>query len=477
MTEKQDRRSEPGAAPEAGPGKWPFKLLAACLPLAVLVLIDLGLRLAGLVPPEDPLVFYSRSFQPAFSPFIEDDPGVLTIKPDWVSDGTSLRERHGKRAGQLFLLPGFRPCRIAREKPAGAIRIFALGGSTTFGFGVGAHEAFPAALERRLRARLPGRKVEVVNLGCPGWASGRVKNLLEVVLELEPDLIVVYSGHNEMLEGHFGSAPHLGARGKLAATALSLSPTYGWIHHLLAKRRHARDYEAIDEQAAAIAAGQTLVYDPLMIPAEERRPPPGELLDSAVSEYRANLRSMIDSARTAEVPLLFSLPVTNLVMPPAYSAHPDDFAETDEFQKLLDQTRTAFRDGRIDDALVDVDRAVELSPRYAMAHYWRGSVLRFRGEWRKALDAYQRAVDLDLRTHRMTSRFERVLIETAEEADVGWVDLRPIFHRDSTTPYAEELFVDFCHPTADGHQQIASRLVPIIVRIVAPASPENPESE
>ncbi len=475
---KEDKRSaRENASPEAGPGKWPFKLLAVCLPLVVLVTVDLGLRLAGRVPPEDPLVFYSRSFEAAFSPFVEDDPGVLTIKPDWISDGTSLRERHGKRAGRLFLLPGFRPSRIPREKPAGTIRIFALGGSTTFGFGVGADEAFPAALAHELRDRLPGRAVEVVNLGCPGWASARVKHLLEVTLELDPDLIVVYSGHNEMLEGHYGSAPHLGARGKLAATALALSPTYGWIHHFLARWRHERDYEAIDEEAAALAAGQTLVYDPLMLPAEERRPPPDELFDSAAANYRANLRAMIASAKAAGVPLLFALPVANLVLPPAFSAHPDGFVETAEFQQLLDQARDAFGNGRFDEALVHVELAVGLSPRYAMAHYWRGSVLRVRGQWHRARDAYQQAIDLDVRTHRMNSRLEQVLIGTVEEAGGEWVDLRPIFHREPTTIYAKELFVDYCHPTPDGHRRIARRLAPPAVRIVAPALSDNPESE
>lgn len=59
-----------------------------------------------------------------------------------------------------------------------------LGGSSTFGLYVGQNAAFPAVLQRQLQAQVRDRQVEVINLGCAGWASSRVAN--EPWIDLRP---------------------------------------------------------------------------------------------------------------------------------------------------------------------------------------------------------------------------------------------------------------------------------------------------
>jgi len=79
-------------------------------------------------------------------------------------------------------------------KRAGVKRIIALGDSVTFGLGVHAEEAWPAALE----AELDG--VEVFNLGMCGWDVEQSVSLAEGVLaEWEPDLIVWGNFPNDVL--------------------------------------------------------------------------------------------------------------------------------------------------------------------------------------------------------------------------------------------------------------------------------------
>lgn len=93
---------------------------------------------------------------------------------------------------------GYRGDEIALPKPDGTFRIALLGGSTTYGFGVSRYtESFPYLLQRVLRERGYPR-VETINAGASSYSTWEsLINLAFRVLELEPDLIVVYHGTND----------------------------------------------------------------------------------------------------------------------------------------------------------------------------------------------------------------------------------------------------------------------------------------
>ena len=94
---------------------------------------------------------------------------------------------------------GFRGEEIPLPKPPGEFRIVCLGGSTTYTLAVKNHEfSYPALLERELHER--GRtNVRVVNAGVPGYTSWETLiNLQLRVLELEPDLLIVYHAVNDI---------------------------------------------------------------------------------------------------------------------------------------------------------------------------------------------------------------------------------------------------------------------------------------
>jgi acyl-CoA thioesterase-1 len=86
-------------------------------------------------------------------------------------------------------------------KPAMArsVRILALGDSLTAGFGLPAEAAFPARLERRLRAE--GRDVTIVNAGISGDTTAGGRARLNWALADKPDLAIVALGANDALRG------------------------------------------------------------------------------------------------------------------------------------------------------------------------------------------------------------------------------------------------------------------------------------
>ena len=100
---------------------------------------------------------------------------------------------------------GFRGPEFAMPKPEGTYRIFALGGSTTFGFYPSTTSdatTYPAVLERQLNARKPDsavRNYEVVNAGVIGWSTRTsTMNFHARILHLQPDAIIVYHNTNDL---------------------------------------------------------------------------------------------------------------------------------------------------------------------------------------------------------------------------------------------------------------------------------------
>ena len=93
---------------------------------------------------------------------------------------------------------GYRGEEVATPKPPGVLRLAVLGGSTVYSFGVDHYaRSFPHLLQEELRGR-GHPEVEVVNAGASSYSTWEsLVNLEFRVLDLEPDLVVVYHGTND----------------------------------------------------------------------------------------------------------------------------------------------------------------------------------------------------------------------------------------------------------------------------------------
>ncbi len=105
-----------------------------------------------------------------------------------------FRQRHDRHNSH-----GLRGEELSLEKPAGELRIACLGGSTTYSTTVANwRESYPAQLEARLH-EFGHANVRVLNAGVQGWSSFEsTLNLHLRLLELEPDVVIVYHGVNEV---------------------------------------------------------------------------------------------------------------------------------------------------------------------------------------------------------------------------------------------------------------------------------------
>ncbi len=127
-----------------------------------------------------------------FNPYVASSRLAFELRPDWrtVQD-TSSGEVTVNTNGL-----GLRGRQASMRKPLGLYRVFVLGDSFAFGFGVEDGETLPARLEAALGGYASG--VEVLNGGVPGWAADQyVVRLRMLGLRLEPDLVLVVLSENE----------------------------------------------------------------------------------------------------------------------------------------------------------------------------------------------------------------------------------------------------------------------------------------
>jgi acyl-CoA thioesterase I len=85
------------------------------------------------------------------------------------------------------------------HQTAHIITIVALGDSLTEGYGVEAHQAYPAIIEDRLQKE--GVSSKVINAGISGETSSELLSRIDRVLLLKPDIVILCTGANDGFQG------------------------------------------------------------------------------------------------------------------------------------------------------------------------------------------------------------------------------------------------------------------------------------
>jgi len=88
----------------------------------------------------------------------------------------------------------FRAQKIIVEKPENEFRIFIFGGSSIYNL-----DDFNN-LKNKLQKTNDNKKIKIINVGARAYGTDRLLLHFQEILGYEPDLIIIYSGHNEFSE-------------------------------------------------------------------------------------------------------------------------------------------------------------------------------------------------------------------------------------------------------------------------------------
>ncbi len=439
----------------AARGRWLLRGGVAIAPAALLIVLELVLRAT------EPAIVSGESWwrrNPAGMPLFE------------VKD-----EAGGRDFGPS---PPFRAWgmdfHFHEPKPPGAFRIFALGASSVFGGPLRNPGAFPRQLYAMLSApaaKVPARTCQVINLGQQGFPLSEIKKMEAQVFTAEPDLIIIYAGHNEFLY-------HRGHR---------LDSPPEWAQRLTYRLE---DFYSVRLLKAAFGAFSAKP-PPFVLEPAAMREYAAYFLDRALASgwdrknrkgvvdyFRHDLQDMVKSARAHGVRVILCTVASNLRdFAPSGSYHTAGLAAEDlgKWETLFKAGKDAYARGDYAGARGFWDQALRLDPAPAELNFCMGHCLLKLGRNDEALPYFQAAADRDAVRNRAGSDINAAIQEVARENRIPLADVERAFRaRAPDGVPGDELFLDYVHPNLEGHEIIARLLLQTMIE-QGWAAPEKEE--
>ncbi|HGY57114.1 MAG TPA: tetratricopeptide repeat protein [Caldithrix abyssi] len=244
-----------------------------------------------------------------------------------------------------------------KEKPENGYRIFILGGSTAAGFPYSYNLMFSRIIHLFMKRVFPEKRIEVINTATSAINSYTLLDFTDEILDYEPDLILIYAGHNEYY-GALGVASaetvarhpfltRLYLKLKNYKTFLLIRDAVGWVQRIGAKENSQPSATLMER----LVAEQTIPYK-------------SALFEAGLRQFRKNMQDIIEKIQDAGVPLVLSELVSNVSgIPPFVSVKNQTFPAADSLFRLAQK-------------LEDMENFTEAKKKYYLAKDMDG--LRFR---------------------------------------------------------------------------------------------------
>ena len=338
---------------------------------------------------------------------------------------------------------------FAAIKPPDGLRIFTVGGSSAFGFPWGAQTSFSGVLQDVLTHAFPDRNIEVVNAAGVSYAMHRLNLVVRELVEYEPDVLIVYSGHNEFVEHDFFEA----LRERSSVTnkfihAVSHLRTSGALHSMLVGEKIARAPGGEDFSMVVDRVDQ--IWDDPTARA------------AVIENYRDGLVQLIRIAHEHDTKVLVATVPCNLRDWRPQRSVAGEFVNDSQrrsWQERYAAGQSYLATGEPRQAVAELENALRLAHRHADTHFLLGRAYEQLGQWELGRRSFESAADFDATPIRRLSQINRAIREVAIQEGALLVDVESIFMESSENGLVGfELIEDYVHPSPKGHSLIAWNL-------------------
>ncbi len=366
--------------------KW-FYLVLILIPILFLVLLELGLRVFD----------YGRTYDQ----WVTAGKGKLTLNPEIAYRYFYTTEEVPSAGNNIF----------DEIKKNNCFRVFVMGGSSAAGFPFPPNGSFARYIQKRLYILYPQKTIEVINVAMSAINSYALRDMLPGIIEQEPDLIIIYAGHNEYYGAlGVGSMESLGDTPHIVHTVLWLNrfKTFELLRNII---KSINDFFSKPVQTdvtlmARMSQKQLIYYN-------------SDSFHSGIEQFKGNLNDMLEMTKDADIAVLLGTLVSNLKdQKPFSSVDVENYQSAEEIYNLAIE---------------------ELSI----------------GNAESADSLFRFAKDLDALRWRAPERMNNVINELGKEFDYPVVKLDSIFNEISPAYIVgDNLITDHLHPNLRGYQII-----------------------
>ncbi len=407
-----------------------FYAIVVCLPFLFLFSLEVGLRLLGLFEQQPFIIESSKNDIPVYQ----------------LNQHVAQRYFDPRK----FSVPGVSPETFTKYRFGKTFRIFCLGGSTMAGFPFDCQVPFPVQLRYLLTQSYPDYEFEVINAGISAVNSFTVIDLLPEILELQPDLLLIYMGHNEFY-GAYGSASTIspGAGARYIRFYLKLQK----LHVVQMLKRMVSGFGSAGNEKAG---GRTLMANVVQ---DQQIPYRSDKYNRTLANFRENLGIILEMCRREAVPVVVSNLVSNIRdLEPFADGRSEEVepGEHEKYRKAVAMGDSLLQSELYEPGLAAYQEALAIDSSSATLWFKLGRTLAAIGDSANAGYYFYGAKERDPIRFRASEDFNRAIKDVVGSAGATIVDMRERFSNEAPQRLiGKTLMCDHLHPNPFGYYLMA----------------------
>ena len=416
---------------------WRFRCAAIGFGLVPFVLFEISLRILGIGAVNETL-----------------DPFIAINHPVSLFELNAEQTQYQTVAARKRY---FQEASFSKNKTDDTFRIFCLGGSTVQGRPFAVETSFTSWLKLQLEVADPNRKWEIVNCGGVSYASYRLLPILTEIMNYEPDLVVIYTGHNEFLEDR--TYAHLRDPSGWQSISQHAVRNIRTIH-LVRETWHKITGDEVSTQQVSLATEVETILDQQSGLKSYQRDRTWQA--NVIEHFKFNIHKMIEICDSNRVPLYLCNPASNIRDCSPFKSAPTSGLDPATIQSIK-QTKAnipkQIKSRSVQPIRESAHRLTQLDPHNAATLFQAGLLLMDNGAGVAARDVLLRAKDEDICPLRILTVMNDFLTSVPSGPALQVIDVQEHFAEQSPVQIpGDNLFLDHVHPTIRGHQLIAGYL-------------------
>lgn len=342
-----------------------------------------------------------------------------------------------------------------QSKSPDSLRIVVQGGSTAAGFPFGRWGSLSGMLQQRFKRLYPNKDIEIINTAMASVNSYTLLDFVDEIIQIEPDLVLIYAGHNEYL-GIMGVGSAYASRGGRSANLLYLALKDWQLYRMVESLYYGFAASVEQNTESDQLNDRTLMA---RIAKDKDIQLNSDIFHAGIAQFEGNLSLILDKYENAGIPVVIGDLVSNEKDLIPFSAI--NALAGEEMQEITlmgsSQNRELISNLR---HVIDND----LSKNLAADYFKLGHGLLMSGQENKAKQAFIDAKDHDTLRFRAPSEFNRIIEALSDRPNVYLAGVQEAFVADSPEGViGSKHMLEHLHPSVRGYFILANAYVDALI--------------